>query len=99
MIELLPLPVWPTRATVLPGLGGEVDVVQDEAGRVVAEGDTPELDPRAAGARAAPARPRVGEVCGARGVLPVGRHVDQPEDPLRARHGEQPLVVLVADDR
>ena len=41
---LFPLPVAPTRATIWPGLGIEVDVVQDGALGVVAEGDFFESD-------------------------------------------------------
>jgi hypothetical protein len=101
MIELLPLPVWPTSATVWPGLGGEVDVVQHQPRRVVAERDAAELDPHA---RRRAARPRESALGSGRATAPgassqSGRVSISRKIRSAPAIAMQRLVVLVADHR
>ncbi len=81
-----------------PGRRGEAHVAQHEPARVVGERDVAELDRHARRRSDRPAGARIGQVDRGGVVLPVRLGVEQPEHPLRPRHRDQSLVVLVADD-
>ena len=89
MIELFPLPVWPTSAMVCPG--SAVKSIPRSTGLpgIVRKTDPAKLDlPRGCG----PQRH------GVRRVLPVRPAVEQVEHALRPGHRRQRLVVLLPDD-
>ena len=85
-MEVLPLPVWPTRAMVWPGSARKEISWRMRRPGVVAKGHVAELDVTA----------QLADGLGGDGVAPIGFCIEEAEDALGADDRGEGLGVLVA---